>query len=115
MSWDLMVADSVSLELAAFGQPITYSRQASQNTDAIAPFTLTGILTTAGKYADPTGPEVGSVFVRITDIPLGPKKGDFVITPDNAVWQGRTFKVGPISANARDGHATLEIRWIGAQ
>lgn len=115
MAWSDSIAKANASKIARAGQPITYSRPDSANFDAIAPFTINGIVSTGGEYASPTGPLFGSVFVLLSDISLGPQRGDLVIptVTQYSVIAGRTYRVEEIYLNASEGSAALKVRWTG--
>lgn len=114
-TWPQIFAALDNAVFAAFGQPITYSRPASTNFAAVAPFTITGAASSGGEYASPTGPLFAGILVRLNDIPLGPQKGDLLVPTVTtfSVIAGRTYKVDEIFSDGIEGTATLKVRWTG--
>lgn len=112
MAWDDLVADTVTIELNTFGQSCTYERPGSTNFDAVNPFTLTAAISTGGEYTNPTAPLFGEAFVRLSDIPCLPQKGD-LITPSDPKFLGRTFRVNKMLLDVSQNHGKLQIRWPG--
>lgn len=92
----------------------TYSR-AFNGVLAVDPFPLAAALNAGGEFASPTGGLAGALFVRLSDIPLGPKKGDQVLiahTPPAAV--DGTYRVQEIFLDKAVGWANLELRLMPA-
>lgn len=108
MDWATAFAGLDIACIDEFGQSVTYSRPLSPNFAAVAQFTLNILPDTSGPYATPLGPEAGALFVRISDIPLGPQKGDLV------TFLTRVYLVQEIVQDVSEGSAYLKIRWTGA-
>jgi len=115
LSWQTAFDDLNATVIATFGQPVTYSRPASVNFDEIAPFQFNADVETGGEYAGPSGALYGTVLVLISDIPLGPQKGDLLIpsVTANGFNAGRTYEVDEIFLDATEGSAMLKLRWLG--
>jgi len=100
MDADLLTDPNVS-------ETVTYWRNASAARAAVPSFTLQGSPNMGGPYASPTGPLEGSVFFRVSDIPLGPQKGDQMTIPS----MGSTvFFVQEIFMDSAVGWAEVKIR-----
>lgn len=113
MAWRDLVAVSVNIELTFYGEDVSYSRPVSPRFVAVPVFTAKAWIDTGGEYASPTGPLFAAVFVRLSDIPLGPQKGDLVATLSPSPLAGRSYRVEEIFPNVNENHAILKVRWTG--
>jgi hypothetical protein len=100
MDADLLLDPNIS-------ETITYWRNASNALAAIPKFTLQGSPNLGGEYASPTGPLVGSIFLNVADVPLGPQKGDLLTIPSMGV---KTFFVQEMYSDLSVGWAEIKIR-----
>lgn len=107
MDWATAFANLDLACIDEFGQAVTYSRPISANFAAVATFSLNVLPDTSGSYATPLGPEAGALFVRTSDIPLGPQKGDLV------TFLARVYIVQEIVQDISEGSAYLKVRWTG--
>jgi len=116
LPWQIEFADMNDAILAEFGQPVTYWRPDSPHfPGGFDPITIDADVETGGEYASPTGPLYGSVYLLISNIPLGPQKGDLLIPSitSYSLIAGRTYRVDEIYLDATEGSATLKVRWGG--
>lgn len=88
-------------------ETITYWRNASNGNPAVAKFTMQGAPNLGGIYASPTGPIIGSIFLQVSSIPLGPQKGDLMTIPSMG---NKQFFVQETFADLSTGWADIKIR-----
>lgn len=115
-TWSDQRSELTDACIAAFGDagPLLYSRPASGSFSAVAQFSLQGIFDTSGEFASSTGPAFGQAYVKISDIPLGPQRGDLIIpTVGLPALVGRIYRVEESFPDFVSGDAELKVRWTG--
>ena len=111
--FDALAGSVITSVQGIFGSTsaFTYSRPAGPKFDAVAAFNIAAALNMGGVYASPGGTEAGDFLVRVSDIPLGPQKGDQVVVAHSpAIPCDGTYRVQEIVQDKSLGWATLQLR-----
>jgi hypothetical protein len=101
-----------ALLTSPFAESLTYSRPQSPDFAALPAFTLPAIVNTSGEFASPSGPLYAEVFLQISEIPLGPQKGDLITAAGNTIPDG-IYLVQEIFSDRSAGCARLKMRFKG--
>ena len=112
--FDTLAGSVISTVQSVFGSSTAfiYSRPAGPRFNAVPAFAITAALNSGGDYASPTGQIAGALLVRMSDIPLGPQKGDIVtIAAAPAPMKSGDYLVQEIFMDAAPGWAMLQIRF----
>lgn len=97
-------ADAALLADPNISASVVYSRLASGAVAALGPITVSATVFTGGEFASPDGDIYGNVGLKISSIPGGPKKGDFIAIA------GVSYIVQLIFADIQGDWADLKIR-----
>ena len=94
---------------------ITYSRAAQGAGDAVAAFLLPSAVDGGGAYTSPAGGFANMLFVRLSDIPGGPMKGDSVVIANTpALVCDGAYKVADIWKDETLNWGKLELRRVAS-